>query len=104
MKKEELIIENTNLKTELQKLKDNDEKVRETLSDLLDSYEYKTNFYARDEKTLVVQSWIGIGFLIGELKADANYSNAIEAREELKREVSFLREELEKLKNPILLN
>ena len=74
---------------------------RKILSGLLDSYETIRERYSdRDERKLVVQSWLGIAFLIGELKADANYSLLLEGKENLLRENAELRERIYRLEHP----
>lgn len=81
---------------------DEDRRLREVFSNLLDSAEYvqEYGFSHSKERKVVVQSWEGIAFMIGELKADADYSCVIEAREMLKREKGELLERLHQLENP----
>lgn len=84
-------------------LKDNDLHVRTKLSELLDAFkhEYETNVFGQrlrsGEATKVPQDWLGIAFLIGELRADANYSCVIEARESFRRESQYKSETINRL-------
>lgn len=101
--KEDLIKQNERLQVKADTMEAEDIRVRKVLSELLDSYEYKTSYgYSNSpEKTVKVRSWEGIAFLIGELKADADYSMCIEAREELKREVELWKKRVNDLENPL---
>ena len=99
--KEELLKENARLERDITSLKDDDNRTRETLSELLGSYEIINDIYSpRNSRKTIVRDWLGIAFLIGKLKADADYSATVEAREKLKREVSVLKEKIYKLENP----
>ncbi len=88
-------------------LKDNDLHVRMKLSELLDAtysekpYTIKQRFnaysYPGEKKEKQPQDWLGIAFLIGELRADANYSCVIEARESFRRESQYKSETINRL-------
>ena len=67
MTKEELVIQNANLQSNVENLKALDKKKREELSELLGG-KYKTSQYGQ-EKTLVSYSWMEIAFEIGKLKS-----------------------------------
>lgn len=98
--KEKVIKENSVLEARIKHLEAEDLRVRKVLSDMLGSYEFSSSaFYAR-EKVICVKSWEGIAFMIGELKADADYACCIKAREDLRREVDRLLSENRELKNP----
>lgn len=100
--KEQLQKQNTMLEEKLTRMVDEDRRLREVFSDLLDSSEFVEGygFSHSKERKVVVQSWEGIAFLIGELKSDADYSCVIEARENLKRENQILREHIAQLEHP----
>jgi hypothetical protein len=102
MTKEELIKENATLTEKLVRMKLDEENTRKVLSELLDSYEWIAKGYYNPErdKKVIVRDWIGIAFLIGELKADADYAMCIQAREALRNENEALKEEIYNLKNP----
>jgi hypothetical protein len=99
--KEDLIKANERLTNKVNQLESEDLRIREVFSNLLDSYTYETDFYGgKKEKKIIVESWEGIAFLMGELKADADYSCSIQDREDLKREVSLLQGKINDLENP----
>lgn len=103
MTKEELIKENAVLEEKIKNWVKEDLSCRTTLSELLNSYEYKESeeyAYTKSKKQLYIRDWLGIAFLIGELKADANYAMCIQAREDLKVENQFLTEKIRRLENP----
>lgn len=101
MKKDDLIKENARLMAEVEALNREDETRRKELSALLNSYDlYVDKWTGRKDKAVAVQSWLGIAFLIGELKADADYSCVLEARENFRRENEELHREIKDLKNP----
>lgn len=85
------------------RLKAEDERVRRVLCDMLDNVEYKPNDYgytSKPKREVVVESWEGVAFLIGELKADANYHMCIEARELLRSENDKLKAKIRHLTEP----
>lgn len=91
--------ENASLKREMEIMKETDVSRRTVLSEMLDSYEYTSAYgMSRQEKSVKVRNWMGIAFLIGELKADANYAMVIEARDRLKESNQRLMEENYQLK------
>lgn len=99
--KEDLIKTNERLQNRVKQLESEDLRIREVLSGLLDSYTFETDFYGgRKEKKTVVQSWEGIAFLMGELKADANYSMVIQARDEFINDNKMLKDRIMELENP----
>jgi hypothetical protein len=103
--KEVLVKENAILKAEITRLNALDEDRRKTLSDLLDSYEYVPEFYnsysnSKGKRQLNVRDWLGIAFLIGELKADADYAMVLQSRDHFQKEAETLRRQLEEIKNP----
>lgn len=103
--KELLLKENALLTERLESMIREDFNRRTTLSKLLGNYSIVRKSYDyRDasEKQIEVESWLGIAFLIGELKSDANYSLCIETRETLRRENDALYAELKALKAPPL--
>lgn len=100
MTKEELVRLNASQESTINNLRAEDERLRRTFSELLDSYEWEDQWGGGRKRKPVVQSWEGIAFLIGELKSDADYSCVLEAREHLRRENQSLREEIEALRNP----
>lgn len=103
MTKQELIELNAELTLKLSNMKDVDQLVRKDLSKLLDSYEFNDDDYrfgSGRKKELVIASWLEIAFMIGELKADANYSCVIEARETLKNDNQRLLDSIHELQNP----
>jgi hypothetical protein len=89
----------TTLEVKLLHAEDEDKRVRQVFSELLESYYYESSnnsFYNnRDKKALDVQSWEGIAFMIGELKADANYAILLERLEVEKKDNLELRAELD---------
>lgn len=99
--KEALIEDIGQLEERVHRHEMNDEQRRAVLSELLDSYEWEENSYGGGrKKKVLVRDWLGIAFLIGELKADADYAMCIQAREELKRENNDLRMRIQELEQP----
>lgn len=100
--KEQLIKDKAILEAKLENRITEDNRVREVLSELLDSYEYTQEYgYSNSKiKKVLTRSWEGIAFLIGELKADANYAMCIEAREDLKVENNVLKQRIHDLEKP----
>lgn len=89
------------LEADIRNFEEGDTRRRTILCELLGSYVKKEPTYTYDSGPKVdVLGWMGIAFLIGKLKADANFSQLIESRNNLRRENDDLREELYKLKNP----
>ena len=88
---------------EIKALKDNDLHIRTKLTELLDAFkhEYETDVFGQRRgsgaSTKIPQDWLGIAFLIGELRADANYSCVIEARESFRRESQHRAETINRL-------
>ena len=85
-----------------------DLKVRTELSELLGSYKikYENNYGMHREegtKEVEVQSWIGIAFLIGELKADANYAMVLEARDRFRDESRSKDQIIDRMRQAMLL-
>jgi len=74
--KDSLIRENAVLAAKIERINKADEARRSVLSELLDSYEWVQDIYSNypKKKQPVVRDWLGIAFLIGELKADADYA------------------------------
>lgn len=99
--KEELIKYNTALESEVKMLKSEDLRLRETFCDLLDSVEFvqEYGFSQNRERKVVVQSWEGIAFMLGELKADAEFSLSLERERILRDEKGQLLNELSRLSN-----
>lgn len=105
MTKEELIKENGKLYGQVERLQLDDKTRRIELSGLLDNYEWEIEReygYSSSKKTkkVIDASWLEIAFLIGELKADADYAMCIQAREDLKKENADLRERIKQLEFP----
>lgn len=101
MTKDQLLIQNGELQNTADLMKAKDESLRKTFSDLLGQYSYENRYgSSNQDKKIEVCSWNKIAFLIGELTADANYSCCIDAREELKREVQDLKDEIYRLNHP----
>lgn len=104
--KESLLKDNARLNSKLDSWIVEDAERRKVLSELLDSYEYVSNEYGYSnnskKRQILVRDWLGIAFLIGELKADADYAMCIEARELLRNENNTLKQEIYNLKNPPL--
>lgn len=99
--KEQLVKINEEHVRRIDFLKYEDERTRAVLSELLGSYEFQVERWSqKTEKNVKVQSWLGIAFLIGELKADADYAMCIEARETLRKENDNLRRKIDELQNP----
>lgn len=103
--REELIAENAKLINEIETRDANDRKLRTTLSELLDSVEveverdpYSMHRRAVKTRTVILQDWIGIAFLIGELKADANYSILLEGERSIKEENQQLKETIDNIR------
>lgn len=97
--KEQLEKENARLSERVEALVKVDEEVREKLSRLVGTPTYKTNYFG--ETNVVPLSWIEIAFAIGELKADADYSCVLEAKERFRQEAEELRQKLEELREGI---
>lgn len=96
--KEELIKLNERLEVKVKMLQSEDERMRTVFSELLDSTYYENDFYgSRKEKKTKVLSWEGIAFLMGELKADANYSCVIAGRDEFREENHILKTRIKEL-------
>ena len=103
--KKELQEENGLLKGKLSILASKDLELRTSISEMLDSFEFEkepstASFYwnpSKAKRFLKVQEWLGIAFLIGELKADANYSIILQARDELRMENEQLRKTIQEL-------
>lgn len=99
--KEELLKTNERLENKLKVFESEDLRVRTVFSELLDSTYFESDFYgSRKEKKVKVLSWEGIAFLMGELKADANYSMVIQGRDEFREENRFLKEQIKNLEHP----
>lgn len=100
--KEQLQKENAVLKDQLEMWKENDLSRRTVLSELLGSYELFSEYgYSnRNSKKVDVRDWLGISFLIGELKSDADYSCVLEGKEIFRRENEGLRQKIKELENP----
>lgn len=102
--KEQLIKDNAVLEKEATQLKEEDLKIRTTLSELLGSFKEEKDpiigMWSGRPKVVDVCDWLEIAYLIGELKADANYSCVLDKASDLERTVSFLKRENETLKNP----
>ncbi len=99
--KEQLQKENAVLQEKLANFHENDKNRRQVFSELLDSYEWREEYgYPKKTKTIIVRDWLGIAFLIGELKADADYAMCIHAREGLKQEVNQLKQRIYELESP----
>lgn len=88
--KEMLLKENARLSEKLEVELRKDKEIRTQLSKIL-RYENGGGLYSRVEEPM---SWIQIAFHTGELRADANYSCLIEARENDRRIISELQEKL----------
>jgi len=100
--KEQLQKQNTILEEKLTRMVDEDRRLREVFSDLLDSSEFvqEYGFSHSKERKVVVRSWEGIAFMIGELKSDADYSALIEKLENLKKENLSMAAHIHQLENP----
>lgn len=96
--KEQLIKSNAILDQENRELLAEDKRIREELTALLTGYRKNPFSYGHDKPS--TESWMSISFLIGELKADADYSMCIQASEDLKTQIKILKDENYKLKNP----
>ncbi len=96
--KEELLAQNAVLQAKIDKTEKEDLERRTVLSGLLDSYEWISDGYGsynnKTTKKTMVRDWLGISFLIGELKADANYSCLIDGREMMRNEIADLKQQL----------
>lgn len=82
--KEDLLTENATLKEKINRMEHEDFELRTEFSKILDTYTPASDTYFVPNKKPEISSWMEIAGLIGELKADANYSCVIAAREELK--------------------
>lgn len=99
--KDQLTKENATLTQKLENFKEQDLARRTVLSELLESYEWTSEYgYSNKTQKILVRDWLGIAFLIGELKADANYAMVLESKQRLLEEVDRLRREVMELKNP----
>lgn len=100
--KEDLIKENAELSLIIKQNEVDDLKRRTTLSGLLDSYEWKVDAWDNKKTSVIhVRDWLGISFLIGELKADADYAMCIQARDQLRNENEMLRMRIKDLEFPV---
>lgn len=99
--KEQLLAENAKLTSKLEAWEANDRKLRDDFADLLDQYEWIKEYYSYDKKKVLTNlSWHKIAFLVGELKADANYSILLEEHRRGEKQNMELMEEIHRLKNP----
>jgi hypothetical protein len=100
--KESLVKENAVLKAKIENIEALDLKRREVFSELLGSYEFTGDRfgYGNYQKKILVRDWLGISFLIGELKADADYAIAIENNTRLRNENESLKAEIKNLTHP----
>jgi len=99
--KEELVKENAVLNQKLEGLNAKDFEIRKELSECLDSYENVREFgYTQATQSVNVQSWLGIAYLIGELKSDADFSLNIEREKMLRQENEELRRKIHEFENP----
>lgn len=95
-----LIKRNAVLEQKIEAMVKTDLEIRETLSELLDSYEYDFNRWDNQKtKKIDVKDWLGIAFLIGELKADADYAIVLESKKRLSEENLEFRRRIEDLQN-----
>lgn len=95
--KESYVRENAILTVDVERLEREDHKVRAILCELLGSKEYKTY---QNMPSVKVLDWLGIFFLLGELKGDAHFSNLLTAAENARMENEVLKQEIRNLKNP----
>lgn len=85
--------ERNSLRLTVARLEAADVTMRRELGLLLNGFIRSSSPFTYDKKE-EIPTWMEIAFRIGELKADANYSRTIAAREELKRENEELRAKL----------
>ncbi len=98
--KEQLEIKNAVLIQKIEARDKEDFSIRETLSELLDGYESSKPFGYSNEKKVLVRDWLGIAFLIGELKADADYAICIQNNNRLRNEIEELQHKIKVLEIP----
>lgn len=94
--------ENTTLQERLKRMEAEDERRRNVFSDLLDNVEYTANRYLgysslpeRGDRKVITAQWEEIFFMMGELKADAEYSLCLHREQEAREEANKLRRALE---------
>lgn len=93
--KEYLIKENARLEAHNAALIRGDMEIRTSLSELLGQFYYEQPYaHANREKKVDVKDWLQISFLMGRLKQDADYSNLINANEDLRRENTALQSKI----------
>lgn len=100
--KEQLQKTNIILAEKIKIIEQEDYERRKVLSELLGSYEYVSEYgySSKNKKEINVRDWLGISYLIGELKSDADYSCLLEGREMLRAENEELKQQLYKLTHP----
>lgn len=96
--------ENTKLESTLEDKIKKDKDLRTVFADLLNAVEYERDRFSGsyDSKTRKIRdiTWYEIAFLIGELKADANYAMVIESRDMFRNNLDEAEKEIFNLKNP----
>ncbi len=103
--KDSLLKQNLEFSMKIGLMEATDLKMRTILSELLGSFEYTTSsdygFSGRNkDKKVDVKEWVGIAFLIGELKADADYSILISEKVSLQNQNDNLRQRIIDLETP----
>ena len=97
--KDQLIKEIAILEEKNKQLLKQDLDVRTDLSALLGKHYFESESWGGEsEKKVDVQTWIGIAFLIGELKADAHYSLVLESKKHLETNIDMLRGTIQKMR------
>lgn len=95
----EKLIENLAIaNSEIRRLMDEDHNIRKSLSELLKSFDFSRDKWSGNtEKTLCIQNWIGIAFMIGELRSDADYSLTLEKCQRIENDLTRALNENERL-------
>lgn len=93
--------ENITLQERLKRMEAEDERKRGVFSDLLDNVEYIDNSYLgyssksdRVKRKVITAQWEEIFFMMGELKADADYSLCLHREQDARMEATKWRAEL----------
>lgn len=98
--KEQLLEDNAKLQEQLNNWVSVDKTRRDTFAELLGQYTEESIFGQKVNRKADDINWYRIAFLVGELKADADYSCLLAAREDLKRQNEKLLDEIWRLQHP----
>jgi hypothetical protein len=101
--RDELLVLNAALLEKVNEATREDMEIRSQLSEILGCHIIEKDFYSRviNDQKIDIRSWLSIAALIGELKADANYSMVLESKEELRKELEEKAKEIFCLKNKL---